>query len=112
MKYNLVILFLPALFLHSQVNGFASKATRPFLEKSIGIDSIPVTIHGWIKGKAAGESLPGAIVQIKGTNDGTATDVNGEFTLLTHHGFPVPIIVAYSEYDSLFLEGHSGQTTG
>lgn len=42
-------------------------------------------VHGIVKDEN-GQSIPGAIITIKGTQEGTTTDVNGKFSLLAQYG--------------------------
>ena len=46
------------------------------------------TLKGNIKDKKTAESLIGASVMIKGTNTGTSTDFDGNFTLKTDKDLP------------------------
>jgi outer membrane receptor protein involved in Fe transport len=59
------------------------------------------SILGTIKDENSGESLIGATVNIKGTNLGAITDIDGNFTIDYQGTFPVTIIVRYLGYDSL-----------
>jgi len=59
-----------------------------------------------IRGKVSnerGEVLEGASIFIKGTEEGFATDHNGQFTLSTKHDFPLTLSVSYVGYETLEL---------
>ncbi|MBP9185855.1 MAG: carboxypeptidase-like regulatory domain-containing protein [Bacteroidia bacterium] len=57
-----------------------------------------LTIKGTIKDKTTAETLIGAAVMVKGTNVGTATDFDGNFTLKTSSALPLTLVVSYVGY--------------
>jgi hypothetical protein len=59
------------------------------------------TIKGTVKDKKTAESLIGASVMIKGTNTGTSTDFDGNFTLKTDKELPIVLVINYMGYIKL-----------
>jgi outer membrane receptor for ferrienterochelin and colicin len=59
------------------------------------------TLKGNIKDKKTAESLIGASVMIKGTNTGTSTDFDGNFTLKTDKELPLILVINYMGYIKL-----------
>ncbi len=59
---------------------------------------INATIKGKIADARTNEALIGANVVIKGTTNGSATDVNGEFSLITGQRLPFTLIASYVGY--------------
>ena len=51
-----------------------------------------------------GEPLIGANVLVKGTTEGSVTDLNGDFTLSTTQSFPFSLEISYTGYSSQTLE--------
>ncbi len=62
------------------------------------------TITGTIKDERTGEALPGASIVIKGTSQGAATDVEGNFTLSVSNEFPFTVAAEFSGYDPKEIE--------
>ncbi|WP_138994998.1 TonB-dependent receptor [Larkinella sp. C7] len=56
------------------------------------------TISGKVIDSRTNEPLIGATVSIKGTTNGSATDANGEFSLITGQRLPFTLIVSYVGY--------------
>jgi iron complex outermembrane receptor protein len=56
------------------------------------------TISGKVVDSKTNEPLIGATVSIKGTTNGSATDANGEFSLITGQRLPFTLIVSYVGY--------------
>ncbi|WP_421827564.1 TonB-dependent receptor [Larkinella sp.] len=56
------------------------------------------TISGKVLDSKTNEPLIGATVSIKGTTNGSATDANGEFSLITGQRLPFTLIVSYVGY--------------
>ncbi|MEO6685955.1 MAG: carboxypeptidase-like regulatory domain-containing protein, partial [Dyadobacter sp.] len=56
------------------------------------------TISGKVLDAKTSEALIGATVTIKGTTNGSVTDVNGEFSLITAQKIPFTLIVSYVGY--------------
>lgn len=59
---------------------------------------INATVSGKIIDSRTNEALFGATIAIKGTTNGSKTDVNGDFTLLTGQRLPFTVIVSYYGY--------------
>ncbi|GAB2799062.1 TonB-dependent receptor [Rhabdobacter roseus] len=59
---------------------------------------INATVSGKVVDSRTNEALIGATVAIKGTTNGAATDVNGEFGLITGQKLPFTLIVSYVGY--------------
>jgi iron complex outermembrane receptor protein len=59
---------------------------------------INATVSGKIIDANTNEALIGATVTIKGTTNGAATDVNGDFNLITGQKLPFTLIVSYIGY--------------
>ena len=56
----------------------------------------------------SGEGLPGATVLIKGTQNGTITDVDGKFTLNISEG--TPLVVSYMGFESVDARASNGMS--
>ena len=59
------------------------------------------TVKGNIKDKKTAEGLIGALLMIKGTNTGTSTDFDGNFTLKTDKELPLILVINYMGYIKL-----------
>ena len=59
------------------------------------------TVKGSIKDKKTAEGLIGASLMIKGTNTGTSTDFDGNFTLKTDKELPLILVINYMGYIKL-----------
>jgi iron complex outermembrane receptor protein len=59
------------------------------------------TVKGNIKDKKTAEGLIGASLMIKGTNTGTSTDFDGNFTLKTDKELPLILVINYMGYIKL-----------
>ncbi len=57
-----------------------------------------ITLKGKVIDKETGEALIGANVQVKGTNFGSVTDINGNFEIKATATFPVTIQISYLGY--------------
>lgn len=57
------------------------------------------TLSGMVKEKGTGETLPNAVVMLKGTNKGTVTNLDGFFTLLNVPSDTSTLIVRYVGYE-------------
>lgn len=57
-------------------------------------------ITGKIQDESTKEALIGATILIKGSTNGTTTDVEGNFTLKTFAAFPVTLVVSYVGYST------------
>jgi iron complex outermembrane receptor protein len=60
--------------------------------------TINATVTGKVLDARSSENLTGATVTIKGTTNGSVTDVNGEFSLVTGQKLPFTLIVSYVGY--------------
>jgi TonB-dependent starch-binding outer membrane protein SusC len=58
------------------------------------------TLEGILKDTITGDPIIGATITVKGTNEGTATDVEGIFTISTNQFYPVTLIVNAVGYES------------
>lgn len=72
----------------------------------------PGTIAGKIIDKATGEALIGATVMVEGTDNGTVTDIEGNFTLDLNPG-TVVLVCSYVSYqnEKVQVEVKSGEVT-
>lgn len=61
-------------------------------------------IEGKIKDGTTSEPLIGAAIHVKGTADGTLTDVDGHYALALKQELPVTIIISYAGYQSREVE--------
>ena len=59
------------------------------------------TVKGNVKDKKTAEGLIGASLMIKGTNTGTSTDFDGNFTLKTDKELPLILVINYMGYIKL-----------
>ncbi len=59
---------------------------------------INATVSGKIIDSKTNEPLIGAAIQIKGTTNGSTTDVNGEFSLITGQKLPFSVIISFVGY--------------
>ena len=60
--------------------------------------TINATVTGKVLDARSNETLTGATVTIKGTTNGSVTDVNGDFSLVTGQKLPFTLIVSYVGY--------------
>ncbi len=69
-----------------------------------------VDISGTVTDAANGEGLPGATVQVKGTQAGTVSDVFGKFTLSVPSN-ATTLVISYIGYDAVEVDitGNTGQ---
>jgi TonB-linked SusC/RagA family outer membrane protein len=66
-----------------------------------------IVVDGEIKGKVtadSGEPLIGASIKVKGTDQGTVTDIDGNFSLTVTVGAPVTLIVSYVGYEEQIIK--------
>ncbi|RAU83964.1 TonB-dependent receptor [Pontibacter arcticus] len=70
-------------------------------------------LKGRVTDKATGESIIGAVVFVKGTNKGTATDYEGSFTLTLEQGtYPLSVtFISYKPSETPNITIKPGQTT-
>ena len=72
----------------------------PFVLSAQNEPVINSTVSGKIIDAQTKENLIGATVKIKGTTNGSTTDQNGEFTLLTGQKLPFTVIVSFLSYQT------------
>jgi hypothetical protein len=68
-----------------------------------------VLINGTVYAKTDGQPLPGAIVQIAGTNTTTTTNAKGEFTLPVDSNFSQSLSIGYIGFDTKKVEAKAAQ---
>jgi hypothetical protein len=56
-----------------------------------------------------GQPLYGATVIVKGTNEGTVTDSQGEFNLTTQQAFPLELVISFVGFDNLSFNVNTDQ---
>ena len=56
-----------------------------------------------------GQPLYGATVIVKGTNEGTVTDSQGEFNLTTQQAFPLKLVISFVGFDNLSFTVNNDQ---
>ena len=61
---------------------------------------INATVTGKVLDSRTGKNLIGATVSIKGTTNGSATNQNGQFTLITGQKLPFTVLVSYVGYQT------------
>lgn len=74
---------------------------RPFLSLAQNAPVINATVTGRIVDARTGKHLIGAAVTIKGTTNGSVTNQNGQFTLITGQKLPFTITISYVGYQTL-----------
>nr|MCU0450112.1 carboxypeptidase-like regulatory domain-containing protein [Bernardetiaceae bacterium] len=75
------------------VETITAKAERPAAEYGI--------VRGKVTDKISGEVLPGATIMIKGTTNGTTTDIQGGYTLTRAPAGKQTLVVSYLGYEAL-----------
>ncbi len=75
----------------------------PLLLSAQNAPVINATVSGRVVDARTGKLLVGATVSIKGTTNGSATNANGEFTLLTGQKLPFTVVVSYVGYQKTEL---------
>lgn len=87
-------------------NFYSTRSLRlvPFLLLLFGLCSSPKTfaqstVQGTVTDEATGEALPGVNIVIKGTTQGTSTDVNGKFSLKANA--EDVLVFSYIGYESI-----------
>jgi TonB-linked SusC/RagA family outer membrane protein len=58
------------------------------------------TITGKVVDKSKNQPLTGAIIRIKGSNAGTATNENGDFQIITKQSLPITLNVSYVGFEA------------
>lgn len=62
------------------------------------------TLGGVVKDGKSGETLIGASVVVKGTQNGASTDIDGNFLITYSGGFPVSLEASFIGYKTLIIE--------
>ena len=72
-----------------------------------------VSVRGKIEDAATGETLIGATVLIQGTNKGTVTDLDGNYTLRDIEAGAYNLVISYVSYTQMIqrVEVRKGETT-
>jgi iron complex outermembrane recepter protein len=70
----------------------------PYFVLAQGTPIINATVSGKVRDARTGEALIGAAVAIKGTTNGSVTDVNGDFSLITGQKLPFTLEVSFVGY--------------
>jgi hypothetical protein len=81
--------------------------SNPIFASSPFSATTTVMVDGEIKGKVtadSGEPLIGASIKVKGTDQGTVTDIDGNFSLTVTVGAPVTLIVSYVGYEEQIIK--------
>src|ERR1035437_2307053 len=73
-----------------------------------GVKNAPIKISGKVTDQSTGETLIGVSVKVKGTNTGTLTDVNGNFTLTAADN--ATLVISYIGYTTSEVQVN-GKTT-
>ena len=76
---------------------------------SISVMAQNITVHGTVTSKTDGEPLIGATVRVQGTNQGTATDIDGNYSL-NNVASNATLIFNYVGYQEISIPV-KGQTT-
>ncbi len=69
-----------------------------FIIGSVDLGFSQATIKGVIKDKITNEGLIGATINVKGTNNGVSTDLDGNFVIEIKNALPVTLIASYIGY--------------
>jgi TonB-linked SusC/RagA family outer membrane protein len=98
---------LDLIMTDTKVEAFVSKSSNITLRKKVSFKSVAIeqappvdrNITGRVTDAQTGEPLPGASIQVKGTNNGTSTDAEGRYSLTVTDENKV-LIVSYIGYDT------------
>jgi iron complex outermembrane recepter protein len=63
----------------------------------------PVQVSGIVIDKESGDYLIGAIVKVKGSTEGSSTDLSGKFSFTTAQTYPLTLEISSNEYDPVEL---------
>lgn len=74
---------------------------------SAGIAMAQTVVSGTVVSAEDGEPIIGASVLVKGTKQGVATDIDGNFTIKTSHSNP-QIVVSYIGMQTVTVKGKQG----
>jgi iron complex outermembrane receptor protein len=79
------LLFVIIAVMAVSISNIATAQNKPIIN---------ATVSGKIVDSKTNEPLVGAAVQIKGTTNGSTTDVNGDFSLITGQKLPFSVIIS------------------
>ena len=79
-KYGLSVILLTVLLTSFFVSYANASGTKPNVNNEFNKFSLQQNVTGIVK-DSLGNNMPGVTVQLKGTNQGTATDINGRYNL-------------------------------
>lgn len=83
------LLFVIIAVMAISISNIATAQNKPIIN---------ATVSGKIVDSKTNEPLIGAAVQIKGTTNGSTTDVNGDFSLITGQKLPFSVIISFVGY--------------
>ncbi len=83
------LLFVIIAVMAVSISNIATAQNKPIIN---------ATVSGKIVDSKTNEPLVGAAVQIKGTTNGSTTDVNGDFSLITGQKLPFSVIISFVGY--------------
>ncbi|MDI9867519.1 TonB-dependent receptor [Flectobacillus sp. DC10W] len=83
------LLFVIIAMMAVSISNIATAQNKPIIN---------ATVSGKIVDSKTNEPLIGAAVQIKGTTNGSTTDVNGDFSLITGQKLPFSVIISFVGY--------------
>lgn len=69
-----------------------------------GVAVAQTVIKGQVVDDKTAEPAVGAVIQIKGTKEGTITDIDGNYELKTEHSYPFTLVLQYSGYEPKEVE--------
>ncbi|GAL85064.1 TonB-denpendent receptor [Sporocytophaga myxococcoides] len=69
-----------------------------------GVAVAQTVIKGRVVDDKTSEPAVGAVIQIKGTKEGTITDIDGNYELKTDHSYPFTLVLQYSGYETKEVE--------
>src|SRR5690625_7550485 len=85
--------------------------THPLLRNSESLAGLELqyTLNGAVTDSHTGEALPGVSVVVQGTSRGTATSLEGTFSLVVEEG--EVLVLSYIGYQSREIAGQGQETT-
>lgn len=83
------LLFVIIAVMAVSISNIATAQNKPIIN---------ATVSGKVVDSKTNEPLIGAAVQIKGTTNGSTTDVNGDFSLITGQKLPFSVIISFVGY--------------
>ncbi|WP_353480444.1 TonB-dependent receptor [Haliscomenobacter sp.] len=96
-----------ALWSFAMLSVLGLSLSNPIFARSPFSATTTVMVDGEIKGKVtadSGEPLIGASIKVKGTDQGTVTDIDGNFSLTVAVGAPVTLIISYVGYEEQIIK--------